>query len=162
MDVLAVDSDRLFMKCALQEAQMALRAGEVPVGAVIVDSNGQIVAAARNEKETLRDPTAHAELTAIRIAAVTSASGWRLHGMTLYVTKEPCVMCAGAIVNSRLSRVVYGCADVKGGAAGSIFSLCDDERLNHRADVTRGVLEVECAGLLREFFADLRRGCRAV
>ncbi|MEO5360950.1 MAG: tRNA adenosine(34) deaminase TadA [Nitrospirota bacterium] len=162
MGDLAAESDKYFMECALKEALKAFSAGEVPVGAVIVDAKGQIVASACNEKERLHDPTAHAELTAIRMAAVRSAEGWRLNGMTLYVTKEPCVMCAGAIVNARLSRVVYGCADVKGGAAGSLFALCTDERLNHRAEVTSGVLEGECAGLLKDFFAELRRGCRAV
>ena len=156
------EQDIYYMGCALEEAQMAYLAGEIPVGAVIVDSEGQIVAAARNEKETLNDPTAHAELTAIRLAAARSAGGWRLSGMTLYVTKEPCVMCAGAIVNARLMRVVYGCVDEKGGAAGSLYSICQDERLNHRAEVTKGVLERECAAILREFFSELRRGCRAV
>ncbi|MBF0553612.1 MAG: nucleoside deaminase [Nitrospirae bacterium] len=147
---------------ALTEARRAFSVGEIPVGAVVVDGAGEIIAAAGNEKERLSDPTAHAELTAIRMAAARSAEGWRLSGMTLYVTKEPCVMCAGAIVNARISRVVYGCSDIKGGAAGSLFTLLTDERLNHRAEVTKGVLERECAGLLKEFFVELRRGCRAV
>ncbi|MBF0459555.1 MAG: nucleoside deaminase [Nitrospirae bacterium] len=162
MNVESRERDVYYMGLALTEARKAFNAGEIPVGAVVVDSEGGIIAAASNEKERLNDPTAHAELTAIRQAAARSAGGWRLSGMTLYVTKEPCVMCAGAIVNARVSRVVYGCADVKGGAADSLYSLCSDERLNHRAEVTQGVLEMECAGLLREFFIELRRGCRAV
>ncbi|WP_420265210.1 tRNA adenosine(34) deaminase TadA [Candidatus Magnetominusculus dajiuhuensis] len=162
MDEKSKDRDEYYMGLALIEARRAFSEGEIPVGAVVIDGAGGIIAAARNEKERLHDPTAHAELTAIRMAAARSAEGWRLSGMTLYVTKEPCVMCAGGIVNARISRVVYGCADVKGGAAGSLFTLLTDERLNHRAEVTTGVREEDCAGLLREFFAELRRGCRAV
>ncbi|MBF0487783.1 MAG: nucleoside deaminase [Nitrospirae bacterium] len=162
MDEKSKERDEYYMGLALIEARRAFSEGEIPVGAVVVDGTGGIIAAARNEKERLHDPTAHAELTAIRMAAARSAEGWRLSGMTLYVTKEPCVMCAGGIVNARISRVVYGCADIKGGAAGSLFTLLTDERLNHRAEVTTGVREEDCAGLLRAFFAELRRGCRAV
>ncbi len=142
--------DEAFMKIALQEAVSAGDKGEVPVGAILV-SGGEILARAHNLRESLKDPSAHAELLALRAATVHSDS-WRLEGTTLYVTKEPCIMCAGAMVNSRIARLVYGCKDVKAGGVDSLYRILDDSRLNHRVDVIYGVLENECAELLREFF----------
>lgn len=142
--------DERFMRLALEEARIAFSEGEVPVGAVLV-IDGSVVATARNSRESSADPTGHAEVSAIREAAV-KAGKWRLEGATLYVTKEPCPMCAGAVVNARVKRVVFGCLDPKGGAGGSLFNILSDERLNHRAEVLTGVLEEECASLLREFF----------
>lgn len=138
------------MQLALAEARAAAAEDETPVGAVIVH-DGTIIAAAHNQREQLHDPTAHAEMIAITQAAEALAS-WRLTGCTLYVTLEPCPMCAGAIVQARVPRVVYGAADPKAGAAGSLFSLLDDARLNHRCDVTPGVLAEPCGDILREFF----------
>ncbi len=141
--------DEYFMRLAIEEARLARDEGEVPVGAVLV-VEGRVVARARNGRESACDPTAHAELLALRQAAA-EAGTWRLTGATLYSTKEPCAMCAGGMVNARLGRLVYGCADDKGGAL-SLFALLGDERLNHRVEVASGVLREECAGLLREFF----------
>ncbi|MAT69143.1 MAG: tRNA-specific adenosine deaminase [Planctomycetaceae bacterium] len=138
------------MQLALAEARAAAAEDETPVGAVIVHDD-TIIAAAHNQREQLHDPTAHAEMIAITQAAEALAS-WRLTGCTLYVTLEPCPMCAGAIVQARVPRVVYGAADPKAGAAGSLFSLLDDARLNHRCDVTPGVLAEPCGDILREFF----------
>ena len=129
---------------------------EIPVGAVIVRGE-QIIAAAHNQREALRDPTAHAEMLAITQAAE-SINNWRLNECTLYVTLEPCPMCAGAILNSRIPRVVYGAADAKAGAVDSVFQLLADARLNHRSEIVRGVLADECGGLLTSFFAERRRG----
>ncbi|MEO1496460.1 MAG: tRNA adenosine(34) deaminase TadA [Planctomycetota bacterium] len=143
------------MQLALDEARRAANAGEVPVGAVI-ECNGAIVAAAHNQRETLRDPTAHAEMIAITQAAE-ALGAWRLEGCTLYVTLEPCPMCAGAIVQARLPRVVYGAVDPKAGAAESLYSILTDERLNHRVDVTTGVLAEPCGAVLRDFFQARRR-----
>jgi tRNA(adenine34) deaminase len=143
------------MACALVEADAAAAAGEVPVGCVIVDSTGIDLAHGRNARESLGDPTAHAEIVAIREAAV-RVGGWRLAGATAYVTLEPCAMCAGALVLARVSRVVYGCADPKAGAVTTMFGIGRDARLNHRFEVTPGVLFEECAGRLRGFFAALR------
>lgn len=154
--LLVPDPDDLArMQLALDEARRAANAGEVPVGAVI-ECNGAIVAAAHNQRETLRDPTAHAEMIAITQAAE-ALGAWRLEGCTLYVTLEPCPMCAGAIVQARLPRVVYGAVDPKAGAAESLYSILTDERLNHRVDVTTGVLAEPCGAVLRDFFQARRR-----
>jgi tRNA(adenine34) deaminase len=148
-------SDIDFMKIALKEAEIALNKGEIPVGAVIV-INSSIISKSHNKKESSLDPTAHAETLAIREAAL-KIGNWRLNGATLYVTKEPCVMCAGAILNSRISRLVFGCGDAKGGAAISLYQLLSDNRLNHQAEVISGVLENESRELLKRFFGDLRK-----
>jgi len=147
--------DERGMRLALAEARQAATEDEVPVGAVIVH-NGDVVAAAHNGREQLRDPTAHAEMIAITQAAE-SLGRWRLEGCTLYVTLEPCPMCAGAIVQARVPRVVYGATDPKAGAVESLYTMLTDERLNHRCKVEHGVLAAECGDLLREFFA-ARRG----
>ena len=143
------------MRRALQEAEIALAEDEVPVGAVIVH-DGRVVGAAHNGREHLRDPTAHAEMIAITQAAV-ALGDWRLEGCTLYVTLEPCPMCAGAILLARIPRVVYGAADPKAGAVDSLFQLLSDERLNHRAEIASGVLVPECGAILTRFFAEKRR-----
>ena len=131
------------------------RAQDVPVGAVILDEAGTVVARARNRREVDRDPTAHAEMLAIRQAAAAVGS-WRLTGLTLVVTLEPCTMCAGAVTVARLARVVYGAEDPKGGAVGSLWDVLRDTRLNHRPEVIGGVLAAECGDLLRDFFAARR------
>jgi tRNA(adenine34) deaminase len=146
--------DIIYMRMAVIEARLAGAEGEVPVGAVLVGPDGAVVVRTRNRKETTGDPTAHAETLAVREGA--AAAGWRLSGHTLYVTKEPCVMCAGAILNARVGRLVFGCVDFKGGAVRSLYTLLEDPRLNHRVSVASGVLEDECAALLREFFGALR------
>jgi tRNA(adenine34) deaminase len=143
------------MRIALDEARAASAAGEVPVGAVVVGGDGRPLARAGNRRETEHDPLAHAELLALR-AAARSAGGWRLEGATLYVTLEPCAMCAGAIVLARVARLVYGAADPKAGFCGSLGDLVRDPRLNHRAAVVSGVLAEECGELLRAFFVGLR------
>jgi tRNA(adenine34) deaminase len=143
------------MRQALAAAERAAAAGEVPVGAIIV-VGGQVVAEAHNERETKNDPTAHAEVVALRRAAETLGR-WRLLDADLYVTMEPCPMCAGALVNARLRRVFYGCDDPKAGAARTLYKLLDDPRLNHRVEVVPGVLAGESAALLRAFFSRLRR-----
>jgi tRNA(adenine34) deaminase len=139
-----------YMRLALAQAQAAADADEAPVGAVIV-RDGQVLASARNEREALRDPTAHAEMIAITQAAA-ALDSWRLDGCTLYVTLEPCPMCAGAIVQARLPRLVYGAADPKAGAVRSLFQLADNPRLNHRAEIVAGVLAEDCGRILSEFF----------
>ena len=142
------------MRLALQEAEAAREEREVPVGAVIVQGE-RVIASAHNQREQLHDPTAHAEMIAITQAA--SATGdWRLHDCILYVTLEPCPMCAGAIVLARMPIVVYGAADPKGGAAQTLFRLLDDPRLNHRAEIVAGVLEDRCGSLLTDFFREQR------
>lgn len=144
-------TDDSTMRLALDEARAALAHGDVPVGAVVLNAEGAVVARAHNERELAQDPSAHAELIAVRRAA--SALGtWRLLGCTLVVTLEPCTMCAGALVLARVKRVVYGATDPKAGAAGSLWDVLRDPRLNHRPDVTSGVLAEESAELLREFF----------
>ena len=143
------------MRKALIAAEAAAAIGEVPVGAVVV-VRGEVVAVAHNERETKNDPTAHAEVVALRRAAAALGS-WRLINADLYVTMEPCPMCAGALVNARLRRVVYGCDDPKAGAARTLYRLLDDVRLNHRVEVVPGVLATESAALLRAFFTRLRR-----
>lgn len=144
------------MTIALGEAVRALETGDVPVGAIIVDSAGDIVGSGRNEREAKGDPTAHAEIVALRNAAEQVGS-WNLSGHTLVVTLEPCVMCAGAILNSRIERVVFGAWDEKAGAAGSVLDVLRDRSLPYRVDeVVGGVLGDECAGLLTDFFDELR------
>ncbi len=143
------------MRRALAEAELGAARGEVPVGAVVV-VRGEIVAVGHNERETLNDPTAHAEILALRRAAAALGS-WRLVDADLFVTLEPCPMCAGALVNARLRRVVYGCDDPKAGAVRTLYRLLDDPRLNHRVDVLPGVLAAEGGSLLRSFFSRLRR-----
>ena len=153
--VMGTDQDERYMRAALDLARQAAAEGEAPVGAVAV-LDGAVVAAARNCREQERDPTGHAELIALREAA-RSLGRWRLTGVTLYATLEPCPMCAGACVNARISRLVYGAADPKAGAVDTLYRICGDERLNHRLDVAAGVLSDECGELLRAFFA-ARRG----
>ena len=150
-----LQSDHYFMGEALRQAARALAAEETPVGAVIV-REGRIVARAFNQVETLKDATAHAEMLALTQAAE-AAGDWRLTGATLYVTKEPCPMCAGAMVHARLRRVVFGAADPKAGAAGGALNLLQFPTFNHRCEITPGVREAECRELLRSFFAE-RRG----
>ena len=149
-------TDEEWMTVALEEARAAATTGDVPVGAVIVAANGSILGRGRNRRELDRDPTAHAEVVALREAA-RALGQWRVEG-TLYVTQEPCPMCAGALVNARITRLVYGCPNPKAGAVTSLFSLVTDPRLNHRMEVTAGVLATECAAVLTQFFAELRRG----
>lgn len=149
------DIDIGHMRTALAEATAALAHGDVPVGAVVVHA-GEVIAAAHNRREEDRDPLAHAEVLALRQAA--SVRGcWRLTGCTLYSTLEPCPMCAGALVNARVERLVYGAEDPRTGACGTIMNLVDDPRLNHRLETTGGVLATESATLLRDFFRN-RRG----
>lgn len=148
-------TDIEMMRAALAEADAAAAKGEVPVGCVIVDAHGREIARAHNAREVLADPTAHAETLALREAAARSLT-WRLEGATVYVTLEPCPMCAGALVNARVARVVYGCADPKAGAITTMFGIGTDGRLNHRFDVTAGVLAEECAARLSTFFRTLR------
>jgi tRNA(adenine34) deaminase len=146
--------DERMMRRALEEAEACLDSGDVPVGAVIA-RDGDLLVAAGNARERLQDPTAHAEVLALREASDVSDS-WRLDGCTMYVTLEPCAMCAGAIVLGRLDRVVFGARDPKAGFAGSLGNLLQDERLNHRVDLNSGLLEEECGELLRAFFRDHR------
>lgn len=143
------------MRRALALAGRAARRGEVPVGAVVARGE-EVVAGAGNRREGARDATAHAEILALR-AACRKEAAWRLTGLTLYVTLEPCPMCAGALVNARVARVVFGAPDPKAGAAGSLFDIPRDRRLNHRLEVVPGVLEAECGELLRRFFRERRR-----
>jgi tRNA(adenine34) deaminase len=147
--------DRFFMGLALSEARRALEHDDVPIGAVVVHA-GEVIGAGHNERELRQDPTAHAEVLALRAAAAALGS-WRVLESTLYVTLEPCAMCAGAIVLARVPRVVYGCTDPKAGAAGSVLDVLAQPQLNHRPVVEGGVCADACAGLLRAFFAG-RRG----
>ena len=149
--------DDAAMALAMDEARAALAHGDVPIGAVVVDANGQVIARAHNEREHRGDPTAHAEILALR-AAAEQLGTWRLTGATLFVTLEPCPMCAGALVAGRVERVVFGAADPKAGATGSLYNLCADPRLNHEVGVTHGVRAAEAADLLRSFFAGHRGG----
>jgi tRNA(adenine34) deaminase len=144
------------MRLALRQAERTAGSGDVPVGAVVVDADGAVIGAGCNAREATGDPTAHAEVLALRAAAV-SVGGWRLGGCTLVVTLEPCTMCAGALVLARVERVVFGALDPKAGAVGSLWDVVRDRRLNHRPEVTGGVLEAECGELLRSFFEG-RRG----
>jgi tRNA(adenine34) deaminase len=152
--------DEEFMRLALAEAERALEHDDVPIGAVVV-RDGTVIGTGRNERELAQDPTAHAEILALREAART-VGHWRVLDSTLYVTLEPCAMCAGAIVLARVPRVVYGTPDPKAGAAGSVLDVLGEPRLNHRPEVTGGVLAGQCAALLREFFAHRRGGPSAM
>ncbi len=154
-----VSDDSAAMACAVQQAVLALTHDDVPVGAVIV-RDGVIIAARHNERELTGDPTAHAEVLAIRDAA-DFVGDWRLEHCTLYVTLEPCTMCAGALVNARVMRVVFGATDPKAGAAGSVYNVIDDPRLNHRCSVEHGVMASECGELLKDFFGQRREAKRA-
>jgi len=147
--------DEYFMRLALREAERALEHDDVPIGAVIV-REGEVIASAHNERELRADPTAHAELIALRDAA-RALGNWRVLESVLYVTLEPCAMCAGAIVLARVPRVVYGTADPKAGAAGSVLDVLNVPQLNHRPGVEAGLLSEDCAELLRAFFAERRR-----
>jgi tRNA(adenine34) deaminase len=146
------------MRLALAEAALSLSSSEadVPVGAVVVDDSGAVIGRGHNRREADGDPTAHAEIIAIRQAAATIGAGWRLTGLTLVVTLEPCTMCAGAVTAARLRRLVYGAADPKAGAVGSLWDVVRDTRLNHVPEVIEGVLAAECSALLRDFFAARR------
>jgi len=148
------EEDFYFMRLALKEAGLAFSGGEVPVGAVLV-ADGDMIARAHNLREKLNDPSAHAEVNALREGARLIGS-WRLNNAALYVTKEPCIMCAGAMVNARLGRLVYGCRDAKRGAVDSLYHVLADERLNHQVQVTSGILETECAEFLKTFFRQRR------
>lgn len=150
----ATSAHERLMGLAIERAREAERHGDVPIGAVVA-RDGEPLAAAGNERELRRDPTAHAEVLAIR-AAAEALGGWRLPGTTLYVTLEPCVMCAGAIVLARIPAVVFGAADPKAGAAGSVLDVFAEPALNHHPRVTGGVMEAECAALLRDFFESRR------
>ncbi len=150
----AAEGDDRWMLRALELASHAEAAGEVPVGAVVV-LNGEVIGEGWNQPIVTHDPSAHAEMVALR-AAARQTKNYRLTGATLYVTLEPCAMCAGAMVHARIARVVYGAADPKAGAAGSVFSLLDSDRLNHRAEVVGGVLAGECGEVLRQFFQSRR------
>ncbi|MEY9965670.1 tRNA(adenine34) deaminase [Streptacidiphilus sp. MAP12-16] len=144
------------MRLALAEAALALPTGDVPVGAIVLDQDGTVIGRGHNEREAVGDPTAHAEILAVREAAK-ALGEWRLTGCTLVVTLEPCTMCAGAIVLSRVDRVVYGALDEKAGAAGSLWDVIRDRRLNHRPEVVPGVLPDACAAVLTAFFDGQRR-----
>jgi tRNA(adenine34) deaminase len=144
-----------FMRLALDEAEQAMREGEVPIGAVIVHGE-RVIARAHNQREQLHDPTAHAEMIAITQAAAALES-WRLEGCTLYVTLEPCPMCAGAILQARIPAVVYGAADPKAGAVQTLYQLLSDPRLNHRCLIVPGVLAEPCGAILTQFFQEQRR-----
>jgi tRNA(adenine34) deaminase len=148
------DNDIAYMQLALEAAKRAPALGEVPIGAILVQ-DGQVLAQAHNLREVWQDPTAHAEVVAIREAA-TRLGTWRLTGTTLYVTVEPCAMCIGAIILSRIDRLIFGAKDPKAGACGSIFNLPEERRLNHRVEVVGGVLEQESQDLLQAFFRGLR------
>jgi len=156
---MAVRDDAYWMGKALREAEKAAARDEVPIGAVIV-RDGVVVGRGYNLREGRQDPSAHAEMIAIRQAARRLGS-WRLTGCILYVTLEPCTMCMGAIILARLDRVVFGCYDPKGGAAGSLYDLSDDHRLNHRVELTPHIRERECSAILSRFFADLRKRKKA-
>jgi len=147
------------MQLALEQAELALSHADVPVGAVVVAADGRVLARDHNRREERGDPTAHAELLAIREAA-RGERHWRLSGATLYVTLEPCPMCAGALVNARIARLVFGASDPKAGAVVSLFQLGADQRLNHRFEVVGGVLAEQAAQKLRAFFGELRRQAR--
>ena len=149
-----MDRDELFMRLALAEAEKALLAGEVPVGAVVV-RGGEVVASAHNGPVGLKDPSAHAEILALRRAAEAEGN-YRLAGATLYVTIEPCLMCAGALIHARVSRLVFGAPDPKGGAVVSLYEVLGDGRLNHRVEVTGGVLSEACGEILSRFFREKR------
>jgi tRNA(adenine34) deaminase len=148
------DSDLQFMRAALDEARTAAERGEVPIGAILV-REGKIIARAYNRTLTDNDPTAHAEMVAIRAAAQTIGNH-RLNGTSLYVTVEPCAMCAGALIQARVTRLIYGCAEQKGGAVRTCFQILDHPAVNHRVEVTSGILAEECVAVMQEFFAQRR------
>ena len=148
------DQDERFMRAAIDQAAAAADEDEVPVGAVVV-RDGRIIGRGRNQRERLRDPTAHAEMLALT-AASTHVGSWHLEGCTMYVTLEPCPMCAGALVLSRIDRLVFGATDPKAGACTTLFTIPTDPRLNHRVEITADVLARDCAALLRKFFAKQR------
>jgi tRNA(adenine34) deaminase len=150
MDEPGAQLDERYMRLAIDAAHIAEENGDVPIGAVIVCDN-RVIGRAYNQREQLNDPTAHAEIVALTQAAAALGT-WRLYGCTIYVTLEPCPMCAGALVLGRLDRLVYGCPDPKAGACGSLYDIVRDPRLNHRLEVTSGVLADDCAGLLQAFF----------
>lgn len=146
--------DEIFMREALRFAEKARAAEEVPVGAVVT-REGKIISRAYNQVELLKDATAHAEMLALT-AAESAVGDWRLTDCDLYVTKEPCPMCAGAIIHTRIRRVIFGCPDVRAGAAGTVMNLLDHNSLNHHCEITRGVLQNECASILQDFFREKR------
>jgi len=150
-----VNRDDEWMTRALAEARRAVETGDVPVAALVVDARGEVIGVGRNERELTGDPTAHAEIVAIRAAARATGS-WHLENTTLVVTLEPCTMCAGAVLQARIPRVVFGAWDEKAGAAGSVHDVLRDRRLPHRVEVVAGILEAESAALLTDFFADRR------
>jgi len=156
MNVTKAEQDEQYMRQAIEAAKIAQENGDVPIGAVVVYEN-HVIGRAYNQREQLADPTAHAEIIALTQAAAFIES-WRLNGCTIYVTLEPCAMCAGALVLGRLDRLVYGCEDPKAGACGSLYNIVQDERLNHRLEITSGVLADECAKLLQDFFRQKRSG----
>jgi tRNA(adenine34) deaminase len=156
---IVTQDDERWMREALRMAEAALEHDEVPVGCLVVH-NGHVVGRAHNQRETLQDPTAHAEMIAITQAAE-ALSSWRLTGCTLYVTLEPCIMCAGAIILARIDRLVYGAKDPKAGAIESVFKILDERRLNHRMPATGGVLAADCGAILSEFFRGRRRSAGA-
>ncbi|MGH7834930.1 MAG: tRNA adenosine(34) deaminase TadA [Candidatus Binatia bacterium] len=147
-------NDLEYMAAALEEARAAAACEEVPVGAVVVREQS-IIARGRNRRESLQDPTAHAEILALKEASSRSGS-WRLHECALYVTLEPCIMCVGAIIQARVGKLVFGCLDPKAGAVESLYRLCEDRRLNHQPEVRGGILGDECARILKDFFGGLR------
>ena len=144
-----------FMRIALDEAEKAARLGEVPVGACVVNADGELLASAGNMTISDADPTAHAEILAIRLAAKKTGN-YRLTGCVVYTTIEPCVMCAGSLVNARIAKLVYGASDLRFGAVRTHFDLCDNEKLNHRMQIESGILENECSILMKEFFKQRR------
>ncbi len=149
-------SDEQYMKIALELAKKAAEEGDIPVGAIVVDPEGNVVGCGRNRRRVEHDPTAHAEIVALREAA-SELCRWNLSSCSMYVTLEPCPMCAGALVQARISRLVYGCSDAKAGACGTLYDITRDGRLFHRLEVLSGVMENECRKILQEFFL----GCRA-
>ncbi len=146
--------DEHFMRLALEEAEAAFKESEIPVGAIIVKEN-RVIATAHNTKEAETDPTAHAELIVLREGA-SEIGNWRLTDTTLYVTKEPCIMCAGAMINARLGKLIYGCRDTKAGGVDSLYNILSDKRLNHQLEVVSRIFEDECAEILKKFF-EMRR-----
>ncbi len=151
-----MDDMSYFMNEALKEAQRGAESGEVPVGAVLVDEENRILAKTHNQPIGMKDPTAHAEVLALRNGAKL-LNNYRLTGTTLYVTIEPCIMCAGALVNARVKRLVFGAPDPKAGACGSLMNVVQDKRLNHRVEVVEGVLENECRAMIQTFFKNRRK-----
>ena len=150
-----IESDESWIESALKEAKSAAALGEVPIGACLVDEAGIMIASASNRTITDNDPTAHAEILVLRQAAQ-AVGNYRLTGMTLYTTIEPCVMCAGALVNARIKRLVFGAHDERFGAVETLFKLCDHDSLNHRIEITSGVLADDCRGLMQQFFRERR------